>query len=102
MYDQILGYNQMANVGSNSDREAFFELLNKLLWNEEEDDDEDDGSGRQFLRRRGLLNRPMPLYLTRQDTGGGSLYRSFSDGCASFFCKLGLGGLASSINRMLS
>ena len=78
------------------DKEAFYTLLDRLLWNEESGEE----SGRQFMRnpyyrqRLGLLGRPKPLMFKRADSLPGSLYRSFADQCYGILCSLGLSGLA--------
>lgn len=74
------------------DREAFFILFNKLLW-----DDDEDGS-RGMFRRQGLLRQTMPMMFRQQNTVTGGMYRNLADRCYGWLCALGLKGMA---NRLL-
>jgi hypothetical protein len=81
--------------------------LKKVLWHRRQwDADEskgDDDTGRQFqYRRRGLMQRTMPVMVRRNDNFMGQSYRGFVDGCYDILCALGLRGLASSIARMFT
>lgn len=85
------------------DREAFYNLMNTMLWDAEDTGDNDANAGRQFqYRRRGLLQRTMPVMVRRNDNVMGQAYRGFVDGCYDILCALGLRGLASNIARMFT
>jgi len=89
------------------DKEAFYTLLDKLLWND--NTIKESSSGRQFMRNPykhrgghwGLFGRPKPVMFKRADSLPGSLYRSFADQCYGILCSLGLSGLAQSIVNLI-
>ena len=88
------------------DKEAFYTLLDKLLWTDSIKESE-SSSGRQFMRipyhrqRLGLLGRPKPVMFKRADSLPGSLYRNFADQCYGILCSLGLSGLAQSLVNLI-
>nr|XP_040566104.1 uncharacterized protein LOC121115982 [Lepeophtheirus salmonis] len=81
----------------NEDEKAFFDLLNKLLWNS----DDEEGTGRSLLRSRGLFNRRMPRILKSGKSLPGQMYRSISKQCYGLACRLGFSRLARSLNDIL-
>ena len=96
-------------IGANEDikdKEAFFRLFNMILWSQSEDDSQERrygyGLGFNPYLQQGLLRRPMPVMFKRQDQLSGSMYRSLVDSCYGLACKLGLGGMFSSLERMFS
>ena len=88
------GYTQNKVTEVDEDKEAFFQLFNKFLWN---DDGSDEVEGRQFFRQQGLFRRPMPMMFKQQNTLPGSMYRNFADQCYGILCTLGLKGLANTL-----
>ena len=83
------------------DKEAFFNIVNMLLWNASEGEESEERQYGAYFRRQGLLNRPMPIMIRRQDSLGGGMYRSLVDQCYGIMCSLGLSGLFESIERLL-
>lgn len=79
----------------------FHRFVNKLLWDEDADEDnEADGRRLNNFRRRGLMQRPMPQLLRRDNNFVGQSYRGMVDTCYGIACSLGLQSLADSIARM--
>ena len=92
----FVGYSKSLVTAADEDKEAFFTLFNKFLWNDEEQDEE----GRQYFRRQGILRRPMPMMFKQQNNVAGSMYRNFSDQCYGLLCSLGLKGLARTLLQL--
>jgi len=95
---QVQSQNYAKNIQTvvDEDKEAFFTLFNKFLWNDETSDEE----GRQFFRRQGVFRRPMPMMFKQQNTVPGGMYRNFADQCYGILCSLGLNGLARTILQL--
>ena len=96
--DVQYGLNNEIETEDMEDKDAFFKLINMFLWNEPH---QNDNQERQYYRQ-GILGRPMPMIIRRQDNFSGSMYRSFVDQCYSLVCKLGLNGMFKSLERLIS
>ena len=92
----LIDYAKNLQTVVDEDKEAFFTLFNKFLWNDESSDEE----GRQFFRRQGVFRRPMPMMFKQQNTVPGGMYRNFADQCYGILCSLGLKGLARTILQL--
>ena len=63
------GFNNEIETNTNvKDKEAFFRLINMILWNTPELNDSQERQ--YFYRRQGLFGRPMPMMFHRQDNLG--------------------------------
>ena len=89
------GYSKHVVTEVDEDKEAFFILFNKFLWN-----DDSEEQGRQYFRNQGIFRRPMPMMFKQQNTVPGSMYRSFADQCYGILCTLGLKGLANTLLQL--
>ncbi len=77
-------------------------MLNGLLWDADEATIQEDAeSGRTWeQKRKGLLRMPMPAMFRNEDSLAGQLYNSFCDKSYEWACRMGLGGLATTLNGL--